>query len=66
MLDHYDLDPVAALTTALFQTLEVRELTWIQLVDQTAFTDNQRVDLLSLRTEALDDLLKHLVENRSL
>lgn len=66
MLDHYDLDPVAALTTALFQTLEVRELTWIQLVDQAAFTDNQRVDLLSLRTEALDDLLKHLVENRSL
>jgi hypothetical protein len=66
MLDSYDQDPVTALTTALSLTLEVDEATWDELAQLAGVTESQREALLAHETAALDELLKLLVEKRSL
>ena len=66
MLDSYDQDPVTALTTALRLTLEVDEVTWDELAQLAGVTESQREALSAHETAALDELLKKLVENRSL
>ena len=66
MLNAYDTDPTAALSAALCQTLEVDEPSWDRLIRLAATAGPQRTALLARETAALDDLLKLLVENRSL
>ncbi len=66
MLDSYDQDPVTALTTALCLTLEVDEGSWDELILLAGVTESQRKALSAHETAALDELLKKLVENRSL
>ena len=66
MLDSYDEDPIAALTTALSLTLEADQPSWASLVHLAGVTQLQRHALLAHDTVALDELLKQLVENRSL
>ena len=66
MLDSYDADPVTALTTALLLTLEVDEVTWDELAQLAGVTESQREALLAHKTPALDEVLKLLVEKRSL
>jgi hypothetical protein len=66
MLDSYDEDPVTALTTALSLTLEADQPSWAYLVQLAGVTELQRNALLAHETVALDELLKQLVENRSL
>ena len=66
MLDSYDEDPVTALTTALCLILEAEQPSWMHLVQLAGVTEAQRNALLAHETFALDELLKQLVENRSL
>ncbi len=66
MLDAYDLNPIAALSGALSRTLEVDGLSWDQLVQIADVDEPQRASLLAHETSSLDELLKRLVENRSL
>ncbi len=66
MLDSYDEDPIAALTTALSLALEADQPSWASLVQLAGVTEPQRNALLAHETVALDKLLKQLVENRSL
>ncbi len=66
MLDSYDADPVTALTTALLLTLEVDEVTWDELAQLAGVTESQREALSAQETPALDEVLKLLVEKRSL
>ena len=66
MLDSYDQDPVTALTTALRLTLEVDAVTWDELTQLAGVTESQREALLTHETAALDEVLKLLVEKRSL
>ena len=66
MLDAYDSGPVEALTTALTLTLETQGATWARLIEMAQFDVSRTADLMQMNTPALDELLKHLVENRSL
>ena len=66
MLDSYDQNPIMALTTALSLTLEVDEATWDELARLAGVTESQREALLAHETAALDEVLKLLVEKRSL
>lgn len=66
MLDSYDEDPVTALTTALSLILEADQPSWVHLVQLAGKTEVQRNALVAHETVALDELLKQLVENRSL
>lgn len=66
MLDSYDGDPVTALTTALCLTLEVDDATWDELILLAGVTESERKALSAHETAALDELLKKLVEKRSL
>ena len=66
MLDSYDGDPVTALTTALRLTLEVDDATWDELILLAGVTESERKALSAHETAALDELLKKLVEKRSL
>lgn len=66
MLDTYDLNPVQTLALALSITLETEMLTWERMIDLSGLSGEQAVHLRARQTDALDQLLKHLVENRSL
>lgn len=66
MLDAYDLNPVQTLALALSIILETEMLTWERMIDLSGLSGEQAVHLRARQTDALDQLLKHLVENRSL
>lgn len=66
MLDHYDVDPIEALTTALRVVLDEPHANWQALVTHGPFDDNQKVALAARRQGDLDDLLTELNELRTL
>ena len=66
MLNTYDEDPVGTLTLAISLTSEVASQSWTDLVGNLGFDIHRTQSLRERDTEALDELLKSLVENRSL
>lgn len=66
MLDAYDHDPVGTLTLAISQTNETHSKEWAELVTELGYDPAHTQSLLDGRLDALDQLLKRLVENRSL
>ena len=66
MLDTYDDDPIGTLNVAISLTQEKTPGSWAGLVEELGFDVQRSKSLREGRTEALDELLKYLVENRSL
>lgn len=66
LLDHYDADPVGALTTAMRRVLDQPDAEWPHLLDATGLPAD-RVRLLRAGDQrALDELAAELNEHRSL
>lgn len=66
MLDHYDTDPVAALTDALRVALDRPDLDFTALVKLAGFSCARRIRLQAQEPAALDELLTELNELRTL
>ena len=66
MLDTYDQDPLGTLSLAISLTKEVSCASWTELVQTLGYDDTRTKNLRDGQTDALDELLKRLVENRSL
>ena len=66
MLDHYDTDPVAALTDALRVALDRPDLEFTALVKLAGFSCARRIRLQAQEPAALDELLTELNELRTL
>ncbi|MEY3806771.1 MAG: hypothetical protein RIR69_1583 [Actinomycetota bacterium] len=65
LLQHYDNNPAEALLTCLRILLEDSQVTWSQAIQR--LDDNwNREGLLRVDIAACDQLVKHLVEFRSL
>lgn len=65
-MDTYDADPVASLTTALSRLLDPGDESWEAIVASLPLSDTTKAGLIARETRALDDLVKRLVEHRSL
>lgn len=66
LLDGYDTDPVAALTTALRIALDRPDLDFTALVKLAGFSCARRIRLQAQEPAALDELLVELNELRTL
>lgn len=64
LLDGYDTDPVAALTTALRVALDRPDLDWTALVKLAGFSCARRIRLQGNDPAALDELASELNELR--
>ena len=64
LLDRYDDDPVAALTTALRVALDRPDLDWTALVKLAGFSCARRIRLQGNDPVALDELAAELNELR--
>lgn len=65
-MDTYDDDPVVSLMAALSSLLEVGDQSWETMVDALPLDDTTKSGLIAREPRALDDLVKRLVEFRSL
>ena len=65
LLQQYDLDPVAALTTALRTTLDRPDLDFTALVNLAGFDCARRIRLQAHETAAMDELVAELNELRT-
>ena len=66
LLDTYDADPIAALTTALRVALDLPLATWPALIAAAPIDDDRRTRLLRGDIAALDALAAELNERRTL
>ena len=66
LLDTYDDDPMGALSVAISLTQEEMLDSWSEVVQKAELDENRAHRLREGHTEACDELLKRLVENRSL
>lgn len=66
LLDTFDADPVAALTTALRRVLVLPDATWTELVEATGWSDARQLAVRSGDQRALDELAQELNELRTL
>jgi len=64
MLATYDTQPVMALRNALRKCFGMPHATWVTLIELVAKQSDEINQLLSLNTDALDDLVKALNETR--
>jgi len=64
MLATYDTQPVVALRNALRKCFGMPHATWVTLIELVAKQSDEINQLLSLNTDALDDLVKALNETR--
>ena len=64
MLATYDTQPVIALRNALRKCFGMPHATWVTLIELAAKQSDEINQLLSLNTDALDDLVKALNETR--
>jgi hypothetical protein len=62
----YDTDPAASLMQALVPLIESSGETWEEMVDSLPYSVETRQRLRGRDTGAMDDLVKRLVEFRSL
>ncbi|MFM2078837.1 MAG: hypothetical protein RJA49_2727 [Actinomycetota bacterium] len=65
LLETYDVDPVAALTTALRTTLDRPDLDFTALVKLAGFSCAQRIRLQAHDAVAMDELVAELNELRT-
>jgi len=66
LLDDYDADPVGALADALRHVLDRPDATWQELLTAAPIDTARRTALLAGDTEALDELVRELNEQRTL
>ena len=66
LLATYDADPIASLTIAVGLIFNVDFDSWEQAVAALPFSNQRKQDLMMGTTQALDQLLKQLVEERTL
>lgn len=64
LLEHYDNDPVGALTTALRTALDEPDLEWTALVKKAGFSCDRRIRLQAHDIAAMDELVAELNERR--
>jgi hypothetical protein len=66
MLNTYDQDPLGTLSLAISLAKEVSVTSWTELVQTLGYDETRTNNLRNGQTDALDELLKSLVEDRSL
>ena len=66
LLDHFDDDPVAALTIALQRVLGRPEASWLELLEAAPMSPGRRLALAAADQDALDALARELNELRTL
>ena len=66
MLNTYDQDPLGTLSLAISLAKEVSVTSWTELVQTLGYDETRTKNLRNGQTDALDELLKSLVEDRSL
>lgn len=66
MLSTYDQDPLGTLSLAISLAKEVSVTSWTELVQTLGYDETRTKNLRNGQTDALDELLKSLVEDRSL
>ena len=66
LLAEYDKDPVSSLLSALQLLLPERPSNWEEAISALSIDDAKKQELRSHSIDALDSLVKQLVETRSL
>lgn len=66
LLDSYDAHPLDSLSTAIGQIMGTTFVSWQMAVASLPYDEKKKNELTKNLTQALDQLLKHLVEERTL